>query len=72
MAIQNGTLLSTPQPVTKKSGQMNLILSDNMQTVQSRIVGLNLGGVGILAEDMELFLSKLENKELYESYKARQ
>jgi hypothetical protein len=51
---------------------MNLILSDNMQTVQSRIVGLNLGGVGILAEDMELFLSKLENKELYESYKARQ
>lgn len=72
MAIQNGTLLSTPQPVTKKSGQMNLILSDNMQTVQSRIVGLNLGGVGFKAEDMELFLSKPENKELYESYKARQ
>ena len=51
---------------------MNLILSDNMQTVQSRIVGLNLGGVGLKAEDMELFLSKPENKELYESYKARQ
>jgi len=33
---------------------------------------MRAGGVDLLAEDMELFLSKTENKELYETYQAQQ